>query len=273
MLCFCLCFTSCLKDVKDIDSIEVVDDWQPEFALPLISTTISIQDIVDNFETGGYLDVDSDNYMKLVYQGHIFSVTGEEMVAIPDFTIPLVIPEMSIPYGDLDMPIDIDYFTAKKGKVDFSFESPHTEDLDVVIEVKNLSKNGVTLRIETEVTNTGSNPILVSGTEDLTDYMMQFVTGQIDVKDEIVIDLFGNSIGGNIQVKDPRINLLITNSFGVPIEIKADNITATTINGETMAVNSPLDNGFEFNYPTLMETGETKTSTININSTTSNMQI
>ena len=312
MLCFCLCFTSCLKDIKDIDSIEVIDDWQPEFALPLVNTTISIQDVVDNFETGGYLDVDGDNFMKLVYQGHIYSITGEEMVAIPDFTIPMVIPEMSIPYGDLNMPIEIDYFTAKKGKIDFSFESTHAEDLDVMIEVKNLSKNGVTLKIETEATNAGSSPILVSGTEDLTDYVMQFVTGQIDVKyvatnangdqktldnfvlefsefeynyvqgyfdqymfdlpkDEIVIDLFENSTAGNIYVEDPKINLTITNSFGVPIQITADDLSATTADGSTMAITSPLDNGFNFNYPTPMEAGQSKTSMININNTTSNI--
>ena len=312
MLCFCLCFTSCLKDIKDIDSIEVVDEWQPEFALPLVNTTVSIQDVVDNFETGGYLDVDGDNFMKLVYEGHIYSITGDEMVEIPDFTIPMVVPEMSIPYGELNMPIDIDYFTAKKGKIDFSFESPYTEDLDVMIQVKNLSKNGAVLKIETEATNTGSSPILVSGTADLTDYVMQFVTGQIDVKyvatnangdekvldnfilefsdfeysfvqgyfdqynfdlpsDSIVIDLFENSTAGSIRVEDPTINLKITNSFGVPIQITADNMAATTANGGTMAITSPLDNGFDFNYPTLMEVGEAKTSIININKTTSNI--
>ena len=312
MLCFCMCFTSCIKDLKDVDSIEVVDDWQPEFAFPLVNTTISIQDVVDNFETGGYLDVDSDNFMTLVYNGHIYSIKGEEMVAIPDFSIPMVVPEMSIPYGDLNMPIDIDYFSAKKGKIDFSFESSYPEDLDVMIEVKNLSKNGAVLQIETEANQTGSSPIQISGTADLTDYVMQFVTGQIDVKyvatnangdekvldnfvlefsdfeysfvqgyfdqymfdlpqDEIVIDLFENSTSGSIRVEDPRINLMITNSFGVPIQITANDLSATTANGNTMAITSPLDNGFNFNYPSLIEVGEAKTSMININKNTSNI--
>lgn len=312
MLCFCVCFTSCLNDFKDIDSIEVVDEWQPEFALPLVNTTISIQDVVDNFETGGYLDVDGDNFMKLVYEGHIYSIKGEEMVEIPDFTIPMPIPEMSIPYGNLNMPIDIDYFKAKKGQINFSFESMHTEDLDVMIEVKNLTKNGTVLQIQTEATQTGASPIQVSGTEDLTDYVMQFVTGQIDVKyvatnaagdektldnvmlefsdfeysyvqgyfdqytfdlpkDEIVIDLFENSTSGSIRVEDPRINLMITNSFGVPIQITADDLSATTASGSTMAITSPLDNGFNFNYPSLAEAGEAKTSMININKNTSNI--
>ena len=256
--------------------------------------------------------MDSDNFMTLVYNGHIYSVKGEEMVEIPDFTIPMPLPEISIPYGSLNMPIDIDYFQAKKGKIDFSFESSHMEDLDVVIEVKNLSKNGQSLKIQTQATNTGSSPVQVSGTENLTDYVMQFVTGQIDVEyvatnangderildnvmlefsdfeydfvqgyfdqyqfdldeDEIVIDLFENSTSGSIRVEDPRINLVITNSFGVPIQITADALSATTVNGGTMAITSPLDNGFNFNYPSLSEVGEAKTSTISINNNTSNI--
>jgi len=256
--------------------------------------------------------VDSDNFMTLVYNGHIYSVKGEEMVAIPDFTIPMLMPVMSIPYGDLNMPIDIDYFSAKKGQLNFSFESNHTEDLDIMIEVKNLSKNGTVLQIETEAIQTGASPIQVSGTADLTDYVMQFATGQIDVKyvaknangdskildnvmlefsgfeysfvqgyfdqymfdlpqDEIVIDLFENSTSGSIRVEDPKINLMISNSFGVPIQITADDLSATTTIGGTMAITSPLDNGFNFNYPSLMEVGEAKTSMININKTTSNI--
>jgi len=302
---------SCVKDLQDIDNIEV-DNWQPEVAVALVNTTVSIQDFLDDIDSQGYLDIDDENFMTLVYESHIFSVSGEEIIEIPDFTIPMLDTSMVVPYGAINTPFDIDFFTVKNGVLDYAFQSPYAEDIDVIIEVRNLTQNGASLTYPTSVQYAGSSPSNVSGTIDLSGYVMDFINDEIEVRyiatngagerqylqnmvlqfhdfeynliqgyfaqyefdlptDTILISLFENTVGGSLNIEDPKINLKITNSFGVPIGMLAENLTAETMSDGTVDVQTVLDNGVEFNYPTAVEVGQSKVTNVSVNKSNSNL--
>ena len=89
--------------------------------------------------------------------------------------------------------------------------------------------------------------------------------------DSILINLFETAVAGNLIIEDPKINLKITNSFGVPIGMIAENLSAETMLEGTMNVNTVLDEGVAFNYPTASEAGQSKITNININKTNSNL--
>ncbi len=302
---------SCVKDLQDIDNIEV-ENWQPEVAVALVNTTVSIQDFLDDFDSQGYLDIDDENFMTLVYESNVFSVSGEEIIDIPDFTIPMLDTNMVVPYGDIITSFDVDFFTVKNGTLDFSFQSPYDEDMEVLIEVRNLTKDGSKLSYFTLADYTGSVPVNVSGTIDLKGYAMDFYNDEIEVRyiatngagerkemqnmvmhfhdfeysliqgyfnqyefdlpnDTISINLFETAVGGSLDIQDPKINLKITNSFGVPIGMTAESLIAETMSEGTMDVYSVLDDGIEFNYPTAMEVGESKITNVGVNKDNSNL--
>ena len=302
---------SCVKDLQDIESIEV-ENWQPEVAVALVNTTVSIQDFLNDFDSQGYLDIDDENFMTLVYESNVFSVSGEEILDIPDFTIPMVDTSMVLPYGAINTSFDIDFFTVKSGQLDFAFQSPYTEDMDVIIEVRNLTENGIKLSYPTTAEYSGSTPTNVSGTIDLSGYIMDFLNEEIEVRyiatnaagerkylqnmvlqfhnfeysfiqgyfdqyefdlpsDTILINLFETAVSGSLKIEDPKINLKISNSFGVPIGMIAEHLTAETMSEGTMEVYSVLDDGIAFNYPTSMEVGQSKITNVGVNKDNSNL--
>ncbi len=171
----------CIKDLQEIESIEV-ENWQPEVAVALVNTTVSIQDFLDDFDSQGYLDIDHENFMTLVYESNVFSVSGEEVIDIPNFTIPMLDTSVVFSYGQINTSFDIDFFTVKEGKLDFAFQSTHAEDIDVIIEVRNLTQNGVSLSYPTTAQYSGSSPTNVSGTIDLNGYVLDFFNDEIEVR-------------------------------------------------------------------------------------------
>ena len=72
---------SCVKDLQDIDNVEV-ENWQPEVAVALVNTTVSIQDFLNDFDSEGYLDIDDENFMTLVYESNIFSRNRKDITFI-----------------------------------------------------------------------------------------------------------------------------------------------------------------------------------------------
>ncbi|MFK7773860.1 MAG: hypothetical protein AB8F94_17045 [Saprospiraceae bacterium] len=302
---------SCVKDFQDIDNIEV-ENWQPEVAVALVNTTVSIQDFLNDFDSQGYLDIDDENFMTLVYESNVFSVSGEDIIDIPDITIPMLDTNMVLPYSSINTSFDIDFFTVKNGVLNYAFQSTYDEDMNVIIEVRNLTQNGAKLSYPTTAQYSGSSPTNVSGTIDLSGYVMDFVNDEIEVRyiatnaagerkflqnmvlqfqnfeysiiqgyfdqyefdlpsDTILINLFETAVSGSLKIEDPKINLKISNSFGIPIGMVAENLTAETMSEGTMDVYSVLDDGIAFNYPSLVEVGESKITNIGVNKDNSNL--
>ena len=302
---------SCVKDLQDIDSIEV-ENWQPEVAIALVNTTVSIQDFLDDFDSQGYLNIDDENFMTLVYESNVLSVLGEDIIDIPDFTIPMMDTSMILSYGDIITSFDIDFFTVKNGILDFAFQSPYSEDMSVIIEVRNLTQNGNSLAYSTTAQYSGSSPTNVSGTIDLSGYVMDFMNDEIEVRyiatnatgerkelqnmvlqfhefefsmiqgyfdqyefdlisDAILINLFETAVGGSLNIEDPKINFKITNSFGVPIGMVAESLTAETMSEGTMDLYTVLDDGIALNYPTAMEVGQSKITNVGVTKDNSNL--
>ena len=129
-------FTSCVSDLQDIDI--KVDLGEQEFAVPLINSTLSIRDALDNFDTGGVLLEDENNFMTLVYKGKVFETTGIESVSIPDFGFPVIDTTVVVPFGGAGTEFDFDYINIKNGNLKVSAQSDITEDLIVSLQIQNL---------------------------------------------------------------------------------------------------------------------------------------
>ncbi|MCH8903240.1 MAG: hypothetical protein IIA45_04935 [Bacteroidetes bacterium] len=94
---FMIILSACLKD--DMERL-IKPDYTPEIAIPLLNSTISVDQVLNTFgaDSLGFLDIDSDNFMTLVYQGLIFSNRGDEIVTIPNqnFSQSYAVPAMAM---------------------------------------------------------------------------------------------------------------------------------------------------------------------------------
>ncbi|HHH50563.1 MAG TPA: hypothetical protein ENK52_06260, partial [Saprospiraceae bacterium] len=164
---------ACVPDVQDVK----LDNWQPELAIPLLNTKVSIQDLLDNFETGGFLQQDADHFMTVVYQGNVLSQKGNEIISLADFSIPMVVSELTIPYADLPFDVEITKVVLKEGSFDYSMQSNFTEDMDVTIQIPSLKKDGQMLAMDMVMDYTGNGAVVMNNSMDLKGYTMDFSNG------------------------------------------------------------------------------------------------
>ena len=82
-LVFVSAITSCVKDNFDFDKLTGTE-WNPNLAVPLIYSSLSIADMLAKQETQGLVTVDADNFCTLVYKSNLFSLVAGELIEIPN---------------------------------------------------------------------------------------------------------------------------------------------------------------------------------------------
>ncbi len=91
--------------------------------------------------------------------------------------------------------------------------------------------------------------------------------------DTIIIDFFDRWISGGVEFADPIINLTVENAFGFPVRTESNFMNIWTVDGDILPLQSDfLDNGIDFNYPSLTEVGESKFTYFNFNKDNSNIE-
>lgn len=309
-LFLCLFLSSCVQKYKDVDTFEL-EDGQQNFAIPLINTTISIEDAINDLDHS-YLNIDDENFITIVYFDSIESLKANEIVTLPDFTIPAFDTVTIIPIDNNLLPIDLDLIKFKAGEIQISFESAHNEDLDIEFQINNLTKDGSVFTFQKHLNAAGSPPFVVNENVALEDYDLDFQSNQfvisyssknnmgehrplnniiflfqnLDFKfvqgyfgqhifdlalDTLVIDLFDQSISGSIEIEDAKLRLIATNSIGIPSKITSDFFEAESPTQGVINFTSTLDQGVDIEYPTLNEIGTAKTTTISFENSNSNL--
>ena len=297
-------FSSCVKDIQEIK----VDTWEPELAIPILNATVSIQDLLDEADNTGFIEKDSDNFLTLVYEGEVLSQRADEIIALPDFAVPMIQSDQTVPYANLPFAFDLDKVILKKGTFTYNMESNLAQDANVTIQFPNFKKDGQMLEMSMVV---GSSTTMNS-TFDLTGYEIDFSSDlnlkyvAIEVNDTqekeldnvnfafsdleysyvegalgqynfslpletLELDVFKDVTDGSIYFEDPKIELTFNNSFGFPIEIKSDVLRAKTNSSGMMNITTPLDAGVSFNYPALTEVGTSKTTVVTFDKSNTNI--
>jgi hypothetical protein len=158
-LSLCLLLSSC-KNYEDFDRIDGVD-YNGEMAVPLTFGSISLQDILDDSDVENELSsliINPDGSMVLVYESDQVSLNiAGTYDSIPDF--PLVIPETSNEFElQLFEEFDVQELRLKRGSLRFQMQSPHQEDINVLITLPNFTKNGAVFNVQKTIHYNGSAP-------------------------------------------------------------------------------------------------------------------
>ncbi len=79
---------SCVKKNFDLDRISGDYEWNPALAVPGVKASLTVRDIVQDFDTMELFIADETGFLYLMYHKHIFSVKASDLILIPDQTFP-----------------------------------------------------------------------------------------------------------------------------------------------------------------------------------------
>ena len=140
---FCLTFSAC----KKVDELENIDapEYNGEFAIPLFSTSASLQDLLENLDSTTVVEVGPDDLITVRYRGNVVERTSQDF--FPFLNIAGIPLEDSITNFALDLPgqLDLDYTIFKQGKLAPVVISKYKELTEITIfslTIPQLTKDG-----------------------------------------------------------------------------------------------------------------------------------
>jgi len=266
------------KRLDDLDGIETVD-YQSEFAVPLFSTATTFKDLLEDFDENSVLSVDSTGLLTLTYSGDVNSKNTGDLYDIINDTPPFPVDTfMALPF-EAPNNIDVDYIILKTGKLNYLFQSEHTEDIDVTVILPEVTKDGVPLSDNVSLSYDGSDILWIAPEIDISGYRLEPVNDLLTVryictKESGDRDTLTNFImRSEINFEDPKIRISVLNSFGFPVRSIMRVVNIFTLAGDTLGLESPfIDSGIDFEYPSLSEAGEVKETVFFFDKTNSNIQ-
>ncbi len=149
----------------------------PEFAIPLINSKLSIQNILDRANTQGLVQVDGDDFITLNFNKEVLGTDTVSLVNVPGFSIPQITPTQTIP-TPFPSDLEIDKIIVKNGKLYLNFEINTVNNANVTVTIPTIKKNGSSLQYTKTISNpSGTIPFVYEDSVSLTSYTMDFSNG------------------------------------------------------------------------------------------------
>lgn len=140
---------STCRSFSDIDELEV-PAYEPSFAFPIANSTLTITDILQEFEDISTILVDPDGQLRFHYRGDVITRNSQQVFgsindALPPF-IPVLQRQIALP---LTLPggVDLDRVDLKAGQLVYYFENAETVPLTVTLTIPQLVRQGQPLSI------------------------------------------------------------------------------------------------------------------------------
>ncbi len=150
------------KNYQDFEPIEGVD-YSGELAFPLVNGSTNLQEIIDQTDSDiSELTVHPDGTLELVYEGNAISENIANQYNLLS-TFPLAIvdnnTEVTVPFAE---GLEVSQMRLKSGVLSFDLQSNHTEDIEVLITLPNLTKDGQAFNVTKTIPYTGASPATAS---------------------------------------------------------------------------------------------------------------
>ena len=149
---------SCLKDDFNFNKLAKTK-WNPEFALPLVTAELTLEDLFERADTAGIISVGNDGFITLIYEDQILSKSALELFDFPRveqmITVksPFNIP--TLPVGSTDTFKDstvfefglgtdnqVDSISFKNLEFILDITSTFSTDVDILIRIPSAIKAG-----------------------------------------------------------------------------------------------------------------------------------
>ena len=138
--------------------------------------------------------------------------------------------------------------------------------------------NGLNIKYDAR-RSSGDRILLDNASMGFDLFRFKYVEGKFgfrtfDVQGDIIsIDIFDYWKAGNVSFSDPKVILNVVNAFGLLTKSKVNSMNILTVDNESLTLLSPnLDQGIDFDFPSLDEVGESKTTSVEFNKDNSNIR-
>ena len=127
-------------------------DYQAEYALPLVNTSFSMSDLLEDFEENSVLTVEPDGLMRLMYSGDVLTQTTDDVFAAINETlsqaggIPLTTSSQALPFS-FNSGLEVDQMNLKAGTVNFLMTNCHDQPITATITLPTVTLDGEPLTI------------------------------------------------------------------------------------------------------------------------------
>lgn len=152
-----LFISSCVKEEFDMDKAKAVN-WNPNAAAPLINSSLTLWDVLADYDSTDLLVIDSNQFVYLVYEDTVYSQSAEELITITDQSLNYS-DNMTIPGGalsgdystsysyDYDFSLgggmELDSLLLKQGLMNLSLNSDLNYPATIILTIPSATQNGV----------------------------------------------------------------------------------------------------------------------------------
>lgn len=206
-------FVGCnqFADLEDAESSQ----YEAEYAVPLLNTRFSMNNLLENFEENAVLTVLPDGLLRLQYSGDVLTETADDVFAAINLTlsqagiIPLASARQALPFSG-PQGLEIDRMELKQGQLNWLISNCHNKAITATITFPTVQRDGVPLTITRNIaaySGTGDCPSLNNALSpiSLADYV---ITPQ---NDSIYVDYYAVDSDGVEVPPSPSTFILIGN--------------------------------------------------------------
>ncbi|MBP6334199.1 MAG: hypothetical protein KA444_01910 [Bacteroidia bacterium] len=186
-----LLLSACIKD-EDFNYDKIAaSNWDPDFAIPLINSSLGINNLT-GFSNSTSIGVDSNDYVHLIYKANVYSVYGYQFLPAisqsnaQSFTLSAADSAMLYLNGSVTRTFSIIYpfsvsngeqldsMLLRAGALDFSIQSQIPHSGNITIDIPDALINGIPYSRNMPFSTAGGLPIQVSISDDLSGYKLDF---------------------------------------------------------------------------------------------------
>lgn len=135
-----LCTSGCRK-LDTLDDLEA-SGRDAEYAIPLFSTSLSVEDILSEFDSTANITIDPDGMIFLNYKGDVRARTSSDIFDIAGqldgLPLPVLDTLFALPF-EVPSGIDLDYAILKTGTFEYLWLNEHPESFKFVFTLPNVT--------------------------------------------------------------------------------------------------------------------------------------
>ena len=134
--------------------------YEAEYAVPLLNTSFSMNDLLDNFEENSVLTVLPDGLLRLQYSGSVLTENADDVFEAINATlagaggIAIESTVQALPFSGPDGLV-IDRMDLKEGNLFWTLENCHDKDLTITLTFPTVIKDGEPLTVVRELPTAG----------------------------------------------------------------------------------------------------------------------
>jgi hypothetical protein len=264
---------ACLAALVALSACSLVEDasrldlpaWEPQLALPLVSTEVSLGELLDLLPENDYLQTRPDGLLTLVYDGELLSLPIGRLLLLPDLSLPMPDTALSLPF-----PLALSRVSLKEGRWGATFTYAGAQAADLSFRFESLLAGSAPLVQRLRLPGPGSYELGgdMAGTELILSEGLRFSysarhadgsparlegmrvslsgmdysaawghMGQIGLElgsDSMALDL-ETPLDGSFSFSDPSLTLEIRSSLGIPLQIQADDLALYRLGGQALS--------------------------------------